>query len=243
MNKESGDWKEIKIDDIADKVIDYRGRTPPIVKEPGIPHITTTNIRNGQINWITEKFVTEDTYHAYMTRGIPETGDVFFTMEGPLGEVAVLHEDKKFSVAQRILIIRGKKELTIGDYLGLALMSPDAQAAIKAISTGSGVKGAAYKRMKYVELPVPPLQEQHEIVRRVESLSALADRIEQRVTTGKERADRLTQAILAKAFRGELVPTEAELARREGREYELARVLLERIAAERVSQGMTGKRK
>ena len=43
------------------------------------------------------------------------------------------------------------------------------------------------------------------------------------------RAQKLTQAILAKAFRGELVPTEAELARREGRDYEPAAVLLERI--------------
>ena len=47
------------------------------------------------------------------------------------------------------------------------------------------------------------------------------------------RADKLTQAILAKAFRGELAPTEAELARREGCDYEPASVLLERIRAER----------
>jgi hypothetical protein len=50
---------------------------------------------------------------------------------------------------------------------------------------------------------------------------------------GIVEAKKLTQAILAKAFRGELVPTEAELARREGREYEPAWVLLERIRAER----------
>ena len=43
--------------------------------------------------------------------------------------------------------------------------------------------------------------------------------------------DKLQQSILAKAFRGELVPTEAELARREGRDYEPASVLLERIRA------------
>jgi hypothetical protein len=43
----------------------------------------------------------------------------------------------------------------------------------------------------------------------------------------------ITQSILAIAFRGELVPTEAELARREGREYEPASVLLERIKKQR----------
>ena len=84
-----------------------------------------------------------------------------------------------------------------------------------------------------IAVPLPPLEEQHEIVRRVEALFKLADTIEQRVTAGKQRADKLTQAILAKAFRGELVPTEAELARREGRPYEPASVLLERIKAER----------
>ena len=47
------------------------------------------------------------------------------------------------------------------------------------------------------------------------------------------RADRLTQAILAKAFRGELVLTEAELVRREGREYETASELLEKTEARR----------
>ncbi|MCL4205532.1 MAG: hypothetical protein KJ000_23875 [Pirellulaceae bacterium] len=47
------------------------------------------------------------------------------------------------------------------------------------------------------------------------------------------RVEKTTQAILAKAFRGELVPTEAELARAEGRDYEPATALLERIRAER----------
>ena len=47
----------------------------------------------------------------------------------------------------------------------------------------------------------------------------LADSIEKRVEAGTNRAEKLTQAILAKAFRGEFVPTEAELARREGRDY------------------------
>jgi type I restriction enzyme S subunit len=56
--------------------------------------------------------------------------------------------------------------------------------------------------------------------------------------------ERLGQAILAKAFRGELVPTEAELARRAGWNYEPAKALLERVRAERVRRGAgTGGRK
>jgi type I restriction enzyme S subunit len=90
---------------------------------------------------------------------------------------------------------------------------------------------------------LPPLAEQLEIVRRVEALFKLADAIEKRVASATARAEKLTQAILAKAFRGELVPTEAELARQEGREYEPASKLLERIRAEREnsSSGKKGK--
>ncbi len=77
----------------------------------------------------------------------------------------------------------------------------------------------------------------------MEALFKLADRIEARVNAATARAENPTQAILAKAFRGELVPTEAELARQEGRDYEPAAVLLERIKAEREAQEPTkGKR-
>jgi type I restriction enzyme S subunit len=81
-----------------------------------------------------------------------------------------------------------------------------------------------------VWVPLPPLIEQHEVVRRIGALLALADAVERRVVAATARAERLTQAVLARAFRGELVPTEAELARREGRSFEAAEVLLRRIA-------------
>ncbi len=73
--------------------------------------------------------------------------------------------------------------------------------------------------------------EQREIVQRASTLLALADTIEQRAKSALKRVDMLMQSVLAKAFRGELVPTEAELARREGRSYESASELLARFKA------------
>jgi type I restriction enzyme S subunit len=88
------------------------------------------------------------------------------------------------------------------------------------------------EQLKTLPVPLPPMIEQHEIVRRVEALFKLADAIEKRLAAATARAEKLTQAILAKAFRGELVLTEAQLARKEGRDYEPASVLLERIRIE-----------
>jgi type I restriction enzyme S subunit len=72
---------------------------------------------------------------------------------------------------------------------------------------------------------LPPFEEQSEIVRRVESLFAYADRLEARYTTARAQVERLTPALLAKAFRGELVPQDPN--------DEPASVLLERIRAAR----------
>jgi len=88
-----------------------------------------------------------------------------------------------------------------------------------------------------------PLEEQPEIVHRVESLFALADQIEARFAQGQRRVDSITQAILAKAFRGELVPTEAELAEAEGRSFESAQELLERLGRNSGSHLLTQNRR
>ncbi len=80
-----------------------------------------------------------------------------------------------------------------------------------------------------VPISLPNLSEQQEIVRRVEKLFAFADQIEARLRQAQSQVDRLTPSLLAKAFRGELVPTEHTLATAEGRDYESAAQLLNRI--------------
>jgi type I restriction enzyme, S subunit len=117
-------------------------------------------------------------------------------------------------------------------YLEIFINSIDLQDYV----TGTAQPKLTQASLNRIPVPVPPLTEQQEIVRRVDALFALADRIEAKLTAARQRVESLTQAVLAKAFRGELVPTEAELARRENRSYEPAADLLERIKATRETQ-------
>jgi type I restriction enzyme S subunit len=110
------------------------------------------------------------------------------------------------------------------------------QANLNANAGGSGQPFVNQTVLNEVAVALPPLAEQDEIARRVEAMFKLADAVEKRVAAATARAEKLTQAILAKAFRGELVPTEAELARRERRSYETASELLARIKSERESK-------
>lgn len=86
---------------------------------------------------------------------------------------------------------------------------------------GGGQPNIKLETINNYPFPLPPLEEQEEIVRKVEELFAYADTIENRYQKAKAWFDKLPQAILAKAFRGELVPQKEN--------DEPARLLLERI--------------
>lgn len=197
-------WGWWAIESAMDEVIDYRGRTPPSETSGPIPHIRTTQIRGGRIDWNgANRFVTKNVYAEYMTRGIPQIGDVLFTMEAPMGEVAVVDRAEPFSLAQRILLLRPGPQLD-GDFLALALQSSAVRRATEDRATGSGVRGIAYKRLRSVSIPVPPLSEQKEVVRIAAQLMKAADTLGQRVRAADKTLQLAAHAVVFRALRGEL---------------------------------------
>src|SRR5207237_7755890 len=82
----------------------------------------------------------------------------------------------------------------------------DGRKQLQAAAYGQGKPGLNLDNIRDVLVDLPPLIEQQEIVRRVETLFALADQIEARYAKAKAYVEKLTQSILAQAFRGELVP-------------------------------------
>jgi len=139
-------------------------------------------------------------------------------------------------VSQHVALVR-PIDPELSRYLHFWVISPKhGREKLSEDAYGAGKPGLNLDNIREMAVALPPRAEQHEIVRRVEALFRLADAVEAKVAAGIARVGKLTQAILAKAFRGELVPTEAELARREGRDFEPASVLLERIRAARAQE-------
>src|SRR5262245_44419955 len=87
---------------------------------------------------------------------------------------------------------------------------------------GAGKPGLNLDNIRDVAVALPSLDEQTEILNGVTAVSKIADTVEQRFAWALACSDNVARSILAKAFRGELVPTEADLAREEGRDYENA---------------------
>lgn len=124
-----------------------------------------------------------------------------------------------------IVFARPKENLS--SYLNIYFQSPEVQRNLLEQTVG-GAQGVINTKSVYQTfIALPPVEEQTEIVHRVEQLFAFADQLEARVRTAQTRIDRLTESILAKAFRGELVSQDSN--------DEPASVLLERIKAQRAA--------
>ena len=209
----------------------------------GIPYVRVNEMDDGK--YIDTTFLRRTTSEIALKykRSILEQEDLLISKDGTIGKVSIVPSTLTGGNINQHIVRAAIHPFLDKKYIIYSLQSQFSQQWLQDHKKGVALQGVNVEDFRRLPIPLPPLPEQEEIVRRVESLFALADRIEQRVAAGKERADQLTQAILAKAFRGELVPTEAELARSEEREYEPASVLLERIKADRAIIPAKGKRK
>ncbi len=194
----------------------------------GHPYIRAGQLKDGTVSTEGQLFVPSHV-HPKISRYIVNSGDVYITIVGAcIGDAGVIpHRCDGFNLTENAAKICNFKTSLNSDYLATWLRSQYLQELIRH-EIKSGAQGKlALKRIKELPVPYPPLEEQTEIVRRVEQLFAFADQLEARVKAAQTRIDRLTQSILAKAFRGELVPQDPN--------DEPASALLERIKAQRAA--------
>jgi type I restriction enzyme S subunit len=100
-------------------------------------------------------------------------------------------------------------EVLLPDFLLYAIQAEGE--GIRAFGRGTTHTTIYFPEVKALHICLPPISEQHEIVRRVAQLHETANELLARVHTANQRVDQIPQAVLAKAFRGELSPIEAAL--------------------------------
>ncbi|WP_146009981.1 restriction endonuclease subunit S [Xanthomonas arboricola] len=146
-----------------------------------------------------------------------------------VGKSALVSEKEQGLLFAGYLIrIRLDQAKSIPEFVNYWLKSPAIRQVIEQIARStSGVNNINSDEIKSLTFTFPSLSAQAEIVRRVEQLFACADQLEAKVATAQQRIDGLTQSLLAKAFRGELVPQDPS--------DEPASVLLERIRTQRAA--------
>lgn len=146
-----------------ESVVDYRGRTPTKVDD-GVFLVTARNIRNGKIDYeASQEFVDPDSAASLLARGAPEIGDVLFTMEAPLGQVAQI-DRIDIALAQRIVKFRGHARLMRNRFLLYWILGSACQARLETLATGSTALGIKASKLGMIECLCPPVSEQDAIV-------------------------------------------------------------------------------
>jgi len=186
-------------------------------QEEGILAIGIDNVLEGKFSLGRQHRISHAKYEElekYTARPL----DILITVMATVGRCCLVPADLETAViTKHVYRITVDQCAASPNYVLAVLRSEAFQQEVEGETIGQTRPGINGRILKGIQLPLPRLAEQREIVRRVDALFALADALEARVRGATTRAERLTQSVLARAFRGELVPTEAELARREGR--------------------------
>ena len=141
--------------------------------------------------------------------------DVLITRAGPRSRAAIaclVRETRpKLMVCDKVYRIRCAESVVMPAYLEIVLNAPQCVTVLDEMKTGISDSGVNLTQTKFRELlvPIPSLEEQSEIVQRVEELLACEPRVEAALASSEAELTQLDQSILAKAFRGELIPQDS----------------------------------
>jgi type I restriction enzyme S subunit len=196
-------WVESTIGD-AIRFIDYRGKTP-IKTAGGVRLITAKNVKMGYLQEAPKEFIAPASYQGWMTRGIPQKGDVLFTTEAPLANVAQLDTDEKVAFAQRIIVMQTDKTKLDSTFLKYLLLSGPIQQRIRADGTGATVQGIKASLLRLIEISFPKtLAEQERIVEILDALREETERLAVIYEQKLEALDALKKSLLHRAFTAQL---------------------------------------
>jgi type I restriction enzyme S subunit len=223
-------WQWQSADAVCSQITDGE-HIQPRYQSVGRPMLTATHVRNGYVEFSNFGLISEKDFKLCLQRCAPSQNDLLIVSVGATtGRAALVDACPPFAIVRSVLLLR---PLMDPKFLLRWVQSPW---CFRWMTNASGASAQPHLYIgdtKRMPVPIPPPEEQAEIVRRVEALFSTTDEINKRVAASISKVSGLPQSILARAFSGELTPTEAELARLEGRPYESAQALLERIARER----------
>ncbi len=199
----NGEWKSVTLRDVATG-FNY-GTSAKSQKSGKIPVLRMGNIQDGKLDWHDLVFTSDkDEIEKYKL----VKDDVLFNRTNSpewVGKTAVYKGEQPAIYAGYLIRVKCGDEL-LPDFINYCLNSPmgrDWRWQVK--SDGVSQSNINAQKLADFEFELPSLEEQTEIVRRVEKLFAYAERLEARYLSASERVGRLTPSLLAKAFRGELV--------------------------------------
>ncbi|WP_338230928.1 restriction endonuclease subunit S [Lactiplantibacillus paraxiangfangensis] len=153
-------WEERKFFESIASTIDFRGRTPKKLgmdwSESGYLALSALNVKNGYIDPLADAhYGDENLYKKWMSGKELKKGQVLFTTEAPMGNVAQVPDNNGYILSQRTVAFETKEDMMTNDFLAVLLKSPLVFNNLSALSSGGTAKGVSQKSLKGLSITVP----------------------------------------------------------------------------------------
>ena len=178
------DWEQRKFLDEIDSIIDYRGKTPKKLgmswSKTGYLALSALNVKNG---WIDKEsndshFGNQALYDIWMKSTPLYKGQVVFTTEAPMGNVAQIPDNEKYILSQRTIAFNPSQRLIDG-FLADLLSTKKIQNELMSLATGGTAKGVSQKSLKFLKIAFPNTEEQnfiHKVIKLLQTFITLQQR-------------------------------------------------------------------
>ena len=195
-------WSWTTTSDICIEISDGDHYPPPKFSD-GIPFIVISNLNSGSIDFTNTMFTSKKYYEELANNRKPQYRDILYTVTGSYGIPVIVDTHQEFCFQRHIALLR-PHPIIPSEFLWILMKSDIIYQQSTSIATGIAQLTVPLTGLRVLKIPLPPLAEQCEIVRAVGLLFERADVIEREVAAAGRRCERLTQAVMVKAFSGNL---------------------------------------
>ncbi|WP_423242551.1 restriction endonuclease subunit S [Staphylococcus argenteus] len=170
----------MKFFDVIDKVIDFRGRTPKKLNmewsDEGYLALSAVNVKKGYIDFNVEaKYGNLDLYTRWMRGNELYKGQVLFTTEAPMGNVAQVPDNKGYILSQRTITFNSNEKIT-DNFLASLLSSENVYNDLLKLCSGATAKGVSQKNLNRLYVTIPhSISEQEEIAEFFRKINRLVE--------------------------------------------------------------------
>lgn len=180
-------------------------------KNEGIPFYRAREIaklsEDGYVD--NELFISAELYDELSKSGVPKEGDLMVTAVGTLGKTYIVTKNDKFYYKDASVICFENYAKLSPEYIKMLMETPLMNYQIKSNSAGTTVATLTMVRMNEYMIPLPPLEEQHRIVAKIEEILPYIDQYDKAYTKletfNKKFPEDMKKSILQMAMQGKLV--------------------------------------
>lgn len=230
-------WEWVRLIDLCSLISDGTHKTPAYV-EYGVPFISVKDISSGVMDFSNVKYITLEEHEKLISRCKPEMNDVLLCRIGTLGKAIKICTDKEFSIFVSLGLLK-LIEADVADYIVQVINSGYGYRWIDDNKVGGGTHTNKINldTLRGMPIPIPPLEEQHRIVAKIEEILPYIDQYDKAYTKleifNKKFPEDMKKSILQMAMQGKLVEQRPEEGTADG--------LYEQIVAEKAQLIKDGK--